>query len=66
MTSHEICGVAFPEQDRLEYTPNLGVTPMLAENVSRVDFTRDENKSSYLGGDGLTYPMVGKNIVTLG
>ena len=66
MISHEIYGVTFLEQYSLEYTPNLGVTPMLAENVIRVDFTRDVNESSNLGGDGLTYAMVGNHIVTLG
>ena len=66
MISHEICGVTFPEQDRLEYTPNLGITPMLSENVSRVDLIRDVNESSNLGGDGLTYAMLGKHIMTLG
>ena len=66
MISNEICGVALPEQDRLKYTPNLGVTPVLAENVSRVDFSRDVDKSSNLGGNGLTYAMVIKHIVTLG
>ena len=39
---------------------------MLAENVSWVDFTRDVNKRSILGVDGLTYAMVGNYIVELG
>ena len=50
----------------LKYTPNLGVTPMLNENVSRVYFSRDIDKSNHLGGNDLTYAIVGKHIVTLG
>ena len=38
---NNIHGVALPKEKRLEDIPNLTISPMLAEDIGWVDFTRD-------------------------
>ena len=52
------------EKDRAEITPDLLVTPVLAENVSWVVDTIQVIHGNDLGCDGLTYAMERKGIMT--
>ena len=45
-------GVPRPEEKRLEERPDLRVAPMLAEYISRVDFTREMEEDDDLGSNG--------------
>jgi hypothetical protein len=40
----DITSVAHPEQKGFKLEPNLRITPMFAEDICRVDITRDEVK----------------------
>ena len=47
-----------PEKDRAKHGPDLLVSPMFAEDVSRVNHTKDVNKLRHLQCDSLPNMMV--------
>ena len=49
--------VAFPEQDRLQYTPDLTVASCLAEYISRVGNSGNVNELEDLHCDGFSHSM---------
>ena len=51
--------ISLPEQEWLELLPDLLVSPMLAKDVSWVDFTRDMKELNHPTCDGFTNAMVG-------
>ena len=50
--------ISLPEQERLELLPDLLVSPMLTENVSWVNFTRDMEELDHSTCDGFTNVMI--------
>ena len=55
----EQCGcVAHPEQDGFECGPYTRMSPMFAEDVGRVDVSRDVVELDGLGGNGLACVVV--------
>ena len=51
------------EEQRLEGCPNVGVTPVFAENVSGVGDTRNVSKVDVPSGNGFTHEVERKHIV---
>ena len=50
--------ISLPEQKRLELLPDLLVPPMLTENVSWVNFTRDMEELDHSTCDGFNDAMI--------
>ena len=50
--------ISLPEQKRLELLPDLLVPPMLTENVSWVNFTRDMEEPDHSTCDGFKDAMI--------
>ena len=50
--------ISLPDQERLELLPDLLVSPMLTENVSWVNFTRDMEELDHSTCDGFTDAMI--------
>ena len=61
----EVDCISVVEEDRSEHRVDLGVTPMLAQNVSRVHVTKDVVKGDHLGCDSFPSVMEGQHLVSL-
>lgn len=53
----QVSGIALPEEERLKGRPNLSVFPMLAENVTRVELSRQMEEGTNLRCDGFAHSM---------
>ena len=62
----EVVGVAFIEKQRTEQLVDLGVSPMLAENISDVVFTGYVVKRNHLRRHGLSHVVVCEGVVSFG
>ena len=61
----QLQGITPPEHDGLEDWPDLGVSPVLREDVSRVDLSWKVMKGDCSGCDGFPDEMVSKGVVSL-
>ena len=63
---YEVQSVASIEQKWTKHGTHLSVSPMLVEDVRRVDVTTNVVERDHLGGDCLARVVVGQCVVTLG
>ena len=61
----EIGCVTLPEHHWSQGRPDLGVSPVLTEDVSRIQFPRDVLKVDDSSCDGLSHIVVGQGMVSL-
>ena len=54
------------EEEGLQGLPNVGMSPVFTEDVGWIQTALDMGEAENLGGNGLTYPMVGKGVVAFG
>ena len=59
----EVGGVAGPEQQGLQCGPHIGIPPVLAENVRRVDFAPNELEVNCIGCNCFSREMVRQRMV---
>ena len=59
----EIGRISRPEEDSLQHLPNIGMGPMFAENVGRIDLPWEMAKDHNLCGYSMADPVIGQGMV---
>ena len=60
----EFCGIVFPKEQCLEEKPNLGISPMFAEDIRRVVFSLNMIEVYHTACNGLSNSVEGEGCVS--
>jgi hypothetical protein len=59
------CGVSHPKENRTKSSPNVGMSPMLTEDVRGILRACNLEQVNNPGSNSLTYAMVGQGLMPL-
>ena len=63
---YKVQRITFVEQNRTKHRVHLSVSPMLAQDISRVDVTTNVVELNHLGRHSFARVVVGQSMVSLG